>query len=82
MERNDLMKTVDVNKVKAAKLENGWSDEALAGILGCKESTLKQKLCFATTWTLDDLVALSKASGKPVGYFLTKEAVAGTPGGF
>lgn len=77
MEKTDLKNTVDLNHVKAVMLDKGWDGAKMAEILECRESTFKQKMCLATTWTLDDLVALSKASQKPLAYFI----LPGAPGG-
>jgi len=69
---NKNKERIDLDHVKAALLDSHIGDDQLTAELECTKGTLRQKMANCGTLTLDDLIVISKLTGKPVDYFVIR----------
>lgn len=55
-------------RMKMIRVEQDWSIDDMCGVTGDKPSSLKNKLCGISNFTLDDVLAVADASNHSLDY--------------
>lgn len=64
--------TVDGLLVKAAIIESHKTLQEAADMMGVQYATLSNKISGWSSFTLNDMIALTRITGKPIDWFLKK----------
>lgn len=62
-------------RMKVIRAEQEWSNKDIANILGVKHISAKNKMNGFSNWTLDDVMAISNATGYSLDYVCGKSEV-------